>query len=228
MSTGKSTETYKQISDLARQGLGKGIIATPNVSLARFLAHHLRQRDGCRAWGLWHEGCQRSDKFIGNFGAIVCLPSLPHAVKSATNAGVEQLYIAIDEVDFGYNLLSLSIEQATAVKKCLRDALNTTGLVVSGQTESTLALEAFAEELECEEVQGFYNTAKPADRNVVMHKYPNIEGKSNTVVCGGIDNISNVLSAGYNAYTFCSSRRDGDIIADVFQCENPVIYNAYT
>ena len=61
-----------------------------------------------------------------------------------------------------------------------------------------------------------------------MHKYPNIAGKPNTVVCGGIDNISNVLSAGYNTYAFCSSRRNGDIIADVFQCENPVIYNAYT
>lgn len=228
MATGKSTEIHKRMTDLAIQGLGKGIIATPNVSLARFLAHDFRQRDGCRAWGLWHEGCPKSDKFIGEFGAIVCLPSLPQAVKSATNAGVDRLYIAIDEVDFGYNLLSLSIEQATAVKKCLRDALNSTGLLVVGQTESTLALEALAEELECEEGQGFYNTAKPADGNVVMHKYPNTKGKSNLVLAGMIDEISDILSAGYNAYIFPYSRRDGDVIADVFQHENPVIYNAYT
>ena len=161
MSTGKSTETHNQMRDLARQGLGKGIIAPPNVALARFLSHDLRQRDGYRAWGLWHEGCQKSDKFIGEYGAIVCLPSLPQAVKAGSDAGVQRLYIAIDEVDFGYNLLSLLMEQATTVKKCLRDALNTTGLVVSGQTVSTLALEAFAEELECQHVQGFYNTAKP-------------------------------------------------------------------
>ena len=69
------------------------------------------------------------------------------------------------------------------MKKCLRDALASTGLVVAGQTESTLALEALAEELECEHVQAFYSTAKPADGNMVMHKYRNIEGMSNIVVC---------------------------------------------
>ena len=228
MMTGKTTEIYKLMTDLAIQGLGKGIIVPPNISLARFFAHHLRQRDGYRAWGLWHEGCHESDKFIGTYGAIVCPPSLPRAVKSADDAGVRRLYIAIDEVDFGYNLLSLSIEQATAVKKCLRDALNTTGLVVLGQTEFALALEALAEELECEHIQGFYNTAKPADGNVVMHKYPNTPGISNVMLCGVIDEISNILSAGYNAYAFCSSRRGGDIIADVFQHENPIIYTAYT
>ncbi|MCY3743634.1 MAG: hypothetical protein OXH00_21685 [Candidatus Poribacteria bacterium] len=228
MSTGKTTEIDTLMTTLAIQGLGKGIIAVPQVALARFLAHYLRRKHGYRSWGLWHEGCHKSEKFIGNIGAIVCLPSLPQAVRYANDAGVQHLYIAIDEVDFGYNLLSLSIEQATAVKKCLRDALNTTGLVVSGQTESTLSLEALAEELECEERQGFYNTAPPADGHVLMHKYPNIEGKANAILCGVIDEISDVLFAGCNAYVFCSSRRDGDIIADVFQCENPVIYNAYT
>ena len=228
MATGKSTEIYKQMTALAIQGLGKGIIAVPRVSLARFLAHYLRRRDGQQAWGLWHEGCEKSDKFIGKFGAIVCLPSLPNAIKSPTRAGVERIYIAIDEVDFSYNLLSLSVEQATAVKKCLRDALVSTGLVVSGQTESTLALEALTEELECEEVQGFYNTAKPADGHVLMHKYPNIEGKSNAMVCGTIDNIYDLLSEGHNVYSFNSTRRAADIIADEFQTENPVIYNGLT
>ena len=228
MATGKSTEIYKQMIAFAIQGLGKGIIAVPTVSLARSLAHYLRRRDGYRSWGLWHEGCHKADKFIGDFGAIVCLPSLPQAVKSANDGGVQRLYIAIDEVDFCYNLLSVSLEQARAVKKCLRDALNTTGLVVSGQTESTLSLEALAEELGCEQVQGFYNTAKPADGHVVMHKYPNIEGKSNAIVCGTIDDIYDAFKAGQNAYNFCATRRDCDVIADVFQSENPVIYNAYT
>ena len=228
MATGKTTEIIKKMIAFAIQGLGKGILAVPTVSLARFLAHYLRSLYGYRSWGSWYEGCHKSEKFIGDFGAIVCLPSLPQAVKSANDAGVQRLYIAIDEVDFCYNLLSLSIEQATAVKKCLRDALNTTGLVVSGQTESTLSLEALAEELGCEQVQGFYNTAKPADGNVVMHKYPNIEGKSNVIVCGTIDDIYDALAAGHNVYVFCSTRRDCDVIADIFQSENPVIYNAYT
>ena len=228
MSTGKTTELDKLMISLALQGLGKGIIAVPRVSLARFLAHYLRDKHGPRSWGLWHEGGHKADKFIGDFGAIVCLPSLPQAVKSANDGGVERLYIAIDEVDFCYNLLSVSLEQARAVKKCLRNALNTTGLVVSGQTESTLSLDGLAEVLGCEQVQGFYNTAKPADGHVVMHKYPNIEGKSNAIVCGTIDDIYDLLAAGYNVYVFCSTRRDCDVIADIFKSENPVIYNAYT
>ena len=228
MSTGKSTEIYRQMIALATQGLGKGIIAVPRVSLARFLAHYLRQQHGSQSWGLWHEGSGKSNQFIGEFGAIVCLPSLPRSVKWASDAGVERLYIAIDELDFAYSLLSLSIEQATAVKKCLRDALASTGLVVSGQTESTLALEAFAAELECDQVQAFYNTAKPSEGCVILHKHANIDGKSNAVLCGVIDEVSDVLSTGQNGYVFCHSRRDADIIAEQFADENLVIYNAYT
>ena len=228
MSTGKSTEIYKEMISLALQGLGKGIIAVPRISLARFLAHLLRHRDGINAWGLWHEGVSGGDRFIGKYGAIVCLPSLPRAVEYAEDNGVTQLHIAIDELDFSYSLLSLSIERATAVKKCLRDALDTTGLVVSGQTESTLSLEAFAEEIGAEQIQGFYNTAKPADGAVVMHKHANTDGKSMSIVCGTMDDISELLDEGYNVYVFCSSRRDGDLIAHEFRDENPVVYNAYT
>ena len=228
MGTGKTTEIDKRMIELALQGLGKGIIVVPRISLARFLAHYLRGKHGYRSWGLWHEGVKRVDRFIGEYGAIVCLPSLPHALQSATLAGVKRLYIAIDEVDFAYNLLSISVEQATAVKKCLRDALHTTGLVVSGQTESTLALEAFAAELECENMQGFYNTAKEADSAVVLHKYPDVEGKSNAVLAGAMDEISDLLSAGHNIYIFCSSRRDGDVIAEQFSDAKPVLYNALT
>ena len=173
-------------------------------------------------------GLDIADRFIGEYGAIVCLPSLPRAVQRAIDDGVDRLYIAIDEVDFAYNLLSVSIEQATAVKKCLRDALNTTGLVVIGQTESTLALEALASELECENVQGFYNTAKPSEGCVILHKHADIEGKSNAVLAGAIEDIFEFIDAGQNVYAFCSSRRDGDIIAAQFADENPVLYNAYT
>ena len=228
MATGKTTELYKMMVLIALQGIGKGIIAVPRVSLARFLVHVLREKYGYRSWGLWHAGCHKTDKFIGDIGAIVCLPSLPEAVKEANDAGVKQLYLAIDEVDFGYNLLALAVDQATAVKKCLRDALNSTGLVVSGQTESTLSLEAFAEEIGAEQVQGFYNTAAPADGSVVMHKHANTDGKSMDILCGGIEDTSALLDEGQNVYVFCSSRRDGDMIADEFQHENPVVYNAYT
>ena len=231
MSTGKSTEIYKAIVALAMQKLGIGIIASPRISLARFLAHQLRKRHGNRAWGLWHEGSGNSEQFIGTYGAIVCLPSLARAVSEAYANGLDasSLYVAIDEVDFGYSLLSLAVHQAAAVKKSLLDIFMATGLVVSGQTESTLALEAFASELGCENLQGFYNTAPPADGIVEMRKYPAIEGKNALVLAGAIESIETALvSDEFNVYVFCSSRRDSDIIAERFAEYAPVCYNAYT
>ena len=228
MATGKSTEIYKAMIDLALQRLGKGIIAVPRIALARFLAYYLRRRDGYHAWGLWHEGAGRKNAFIGEYGAIVCLPSLPRAIHAASNAGIKRLYIAIDELDFSYNLLSLAVEQATAVKMILRNAIATTGLVVSGQTESTLALEAFAAETEAERAQGFYNTAPESPGTVRLQKHADIDGKSNDLIAGAINDIADALSEGHNVYSFSASRRDAEILAEHFQFANPVVYNAYT
>ena len=227
MGTGKTTEIVKNLVQLAEQGLGKGLIVVPRVALAHQLAYQLRWRHGDKAWGLYTEGTSKDNKFIGNFGAIVCLPSLPQAVRDAEELQVNSLYIAIDELDFGYELLSLSVTQATAVKRILRDALKLTGVVVAGQTESTLALEAFAQEIECEQVQGFYNTAEPADGRVTLKQHP-AETNTNAFLASGIDDISELLSDGQNVYSFCASRRDGDILAEEFSIENPVVYNAYT
>ena len=230
MSTGKSTEIYKAIVSLAIQKLGVGIIASPRISLSRFLAHQLRKRHGQTAWGLWHEGSGSSEQFIGTYGAIVCLPSLGRVVSAAYASGLDasDLYVAIDEVDFGYSLLSLTVHQAAAVKKCLLDIFLASGLVVSGQTESTLALEAFAAELGCEHVQAFYNTAPRADGIVELRKYPDVEGKNALVLAGSMESIEIALGKGYNVYAFCSLRRDAEIIAERFAEYAPVCYNAYT
>lgn len=230
MATGKSTEIYKAIVALVMQKLGVGIIAVPRISLARFLAHQLRKRHGRLAWGLWHEGSGPSEQFIGEYGAIVCLPSLGRAVTEAYKHGwtAADLYVAIDEVDFGYSLLSLAVHQAAAVKKALLEIFLATGLVVSGQTESTLALEALAAEFGCEHVQGFYNTAPRADGIVEMRKYPNVEGKNAMVLAGSIASIEMALDDGHNVYAFCSSRRDAEITAERFSECAPVCYNAYT
>ena len=230
MATGKSTEIYKALVSLALQNLGKGLIATPRISLTRFLTHQLRKRHGREAWGMWHEGSGRSEQFIGAYGAIVCLPSLARAVTHAESVGLDasSLYLALDEVDFGYSLLSLAVHQAAAVKKYLLDIFLATGLVVSGQTESTLALEAFASEIGCENLQGFYNTAPRADGIVEMRKYPAVEGKNALVLAGAIESIDAALAQDHNVYVFCSSRRDSDVIADRFSQYLPVCYNAYT
>ena len=230
MATGKSTEISKALVSLATEGLGVGIIALPFIAVARFFAHQLRKLHGRDAWGLWHEGSDRAEQFIGTHGAVVCLPSLARAVTAAHACGFDasSLYVAIDEIDFGYSLLSLAIHQAAAVKKCLLDVFLATGLVVSGQTESTLALESFAAELGCEQVQGFYNTAPPAEGIVEMRKYPAIEGKNARVVAGAIESIAVALADGHNVYVFCSTRRDATVIAERFDSCAPVCYNAYT
>ena len=230
MSTGKSTEIYKALVAIAMQQLGVGIIATPRISVARFLAHQLRKRHGHQAWGLWHEGSEQ-DQFIGTYGAIVCVPSLARTVSAAYAQGLDasSLYVAIDEIDFGYRLLSLAVQQAAAVKKCLLDIFTATGLVVSGQTESTLALEAFAAEIGgLDNLQAFYNTAPPAQGFVELRKYPAVEGKSAHVVAGAIESIEAAVADGHNVYVFCTSRRDADIVAERFTEENPIVYNAYT
>ena len=227
MGTGKTTEIVKVLVSLAEQGLGRGIIAVPRVALAQQLAYQLRWQHGHEAWGLYTEGTTKGNKFLGKHGAIVCLPSLQQAVAEAEEMGIQQIYVAIDELDFSYELLSLNIAQATGVKKVLRDALNTTGLVVAGQTESTLALEAFAKEVECEEVQAFYNTAVPADGRVVIKEHA-ADTNINALLASGIDDIADHLRNGQNVYSFCASRRDGEVLAEEFSAENPVLYNAYT
>ena len=225
MGTGKTTVIDLAIALLAEQRLGIGIIAVPRISLARFIAHYLRRRDGHRAWGLYHEGAPRGDKFIGARGAICCVPSLPAVLADTEGANA---YIAIDEIDFSYSLLSLTVAQATKIKQILRRSVASTGLVVAGQTESTLALEAFAEEIEAEEVQGFYKNATPSDNDVAVFKYPDIEGKNSLVLAGAEAAITAALEARKNVYAFCTTRREAEILEAHFQHLNPVLYDAYT
>ena len=229
MGTGKTTEIVRYLNALSEDGIGKGIIAVPRISLAVELAYALRRQAGDGAWGLWTEGAGKENKFLGTSGAVVCVPSLPQVIEEAEDQGlgIQNLYIAIDEIDFSYGLLSsVVLQRSPSVKKILRDAIQNVGLIVAGQTESTLALEAFANEMEAE-VQGFYATAPPADGHVLLKHHP-AGTNMNAVLASAIDDIKFQLRAGKNVYVFCGSRRDGDILAEIFRREDPVIYNAYT
>lgn len=229
MGTGKTTEGINALVQLALQGLGRGIIVVPRIALAIELAYQLRAKHGYNAWGLWTEGAHKDEKFIGEFGAIACFPSLPQVVNAAEVYGVgkDQLYVIIDELDFSYELLTLDVIQSPRIKKILRDTLKSTGLVVMGQTESTLALEAFAQESEAEEVQGFYNIAPPAEGHVELKEHGD-ETNINALLASGIDDISEHLQQDNHLYVFCESRRDVGILADKFSHENPLEYTAYT
>ena len=231
MATGKTTEISKAIIRLVKALNKRGIIAVPRVSLARAIAHVFRQQHGYEAWGLWHEGSGRQNQFIGTYGAIVCLPSLSRAVTEAKEQGfgIEDLLIAIDELDFSYQLLSLATATKLKTKQILQEAVETNGIVVAGQTESTLPLESFAAELglQPEDIHGFYNTAPPAEGHVEIRTYPDEADKTDVARADAVENIRQILRAGKNVYVFCQERRDVMMLADIFEAQNPVLYTAY-
>ena len=228
MSTGKTTEIVKAIREHALSG-ARGIIAVPRVSLARFLAHDLNE-DNDYAWGIWHEGSGRANRFIGELGAICCLPSLYRVVEKARQQGLDMnsLYIAVDELDFSYELLSLTVDQAIPIKQTLREAVKANGLVTAGQTVYTAVIEAFAHEMECADMKGFYNTAPQAENTVELRKYPDRDSKSLHMLAGVAESIENHLHNERNVYVFCDMRRDAEVLADIFEKYTPILYTGKT
>ena len=233
MATGKTTEIFEAICRLVRGNIGRGIVLVPRVSLARFLAFYYRKKHGAGAWGLWHTGSGRDNQFIGTHGVIACLPSLPRVINAAKEQGytLKDFYIAIDEIDFGYQLLSIKTAQPTEIKSILQQSVDINGLVLAGQTEYTAALESFASELERDrqhEVQGFYNTATPADSAVLLHRCLKEKGQEVMMLAEATDSIKEVLASGQNVYAFCQTRRETVVLGEMFASECPVIYNGYT
>ncbi len=231
MATGKTTEIMNAIVQRVIRENKRGIICVPRVSLARAIAHIFRKKHGSKAWGLWHEGSGQGNQFIGTYGAIVCFPSLSHVVARAKEDGltIKDLLIAIDELDFSYQLLSLITAKKKQIKQILQEAVNTNGLTVAGQTESTLTLESFGSELglDTSNMHGFYNTARQADGTVEIRRYPDVEGKTYYARADAINDIRQILQHGRNVYVFCNERRDVAMLEDIFKAENPVLYTAY-
>ena len=233
MATGKTTEIFKAIGILACANIGRGIVLVPRISLAQFLASYYRKEHGANAWGLWHTGSGADNQFIGTHGVIACLPSLPRVIEVAKEQGytLKDFYIAIDEIDFGYQLLSIETVQSTKIKSILQQSVDTNGLVLAGQTEYTATLESFASELERDrqhEIQGFYNTATPVDSVVRLHRCLKQEGQEVMMLAEATDSIKETLASGQNVYAFCQTRRETMVLAEMFKSEYPVIYNGYT
>ena len=231
MATGKTTEIFEAICLLVYANIGRGIVLVPRISLAQFLASYYRDKHGEDAWGLWHAGSER--EFIGTHGVIACLPSLPRVIEAAEEQGytLKDFYIAIDEIDFGYQLLSIDKVQAPDIKSILQQSVDINGLVLAGQTEYTAALESFASELGRDrqhEIQGFYNTAAPVDSTVLLHRCLKQKGQEALMLAEAAESIKESLASGQNVYVFCQTRRETVVLAEFFDSEYPVIYNGYT
>ena len=229
MGQGKSTAIFR---NLATETPGQaGIVLVPRISLAQALSAHVRKEHGYDAWGLFHEGSGRQNRYIGRYGAIGCLSSLPLIVKQAEVQKINDFRIAIDESDFSYELKSLQPRTSKRIKQTLSEAAQSQGLVVAGQTESLLALESFAYEIGLEEtdIRAFYSIATPATGKVRLLRYPRREGYIQAIrLQGAIESIKKHLDAGRNVYAFFSDRRDVRILTSLFAVYNPVVYSAYT
>ena len=229
MGQGKTTEIFRS---LATETPGQaGIVLVPRISLAQALAAQFRYGHGHDAWGLFHEGSRRENRYIGRYGAIGCFSSLPLIVEQAKAQNINDFRIAIDESDFSYELKALQPATARQIIQTLSETAKSQGLVVAGQTESLLALESLAYELGLAEIdiRAFYSTAAPATGKVQLLRYPRREGYIQAVrLQGAIESITNHLDAERNVYAFFSDRRDVRTLTSLFETCNPVVYTAYT
>ena len=115
--------------------------------------------------------------------------------------------------------------------KRLTDACQHDGLLVAGQTESLMSLEALTLELGIEptDIHGFYSTNATATGQVSLVKYPQQENQTQALrLQGAIEAIKHHLHQNKRIYAFFSDRRDTRTLAAVFAEQNPVIYTAYT
>lgn len=229
MGQGKTTEIFRS---LTTETLGQaGVVLVPRISLAQQLAAQFRYLHGHDAWGLFHEGSRRENRYIGRYGAIGCFSSLPLIVEQAKAQNINDCRIAIDESDFSYELKALQPATARQIIQTLSEAVNSQGLVVAGQTESLLTLESLAYELGLAEIdiRAFYSTAAPATGKVQLLRYPRREGYIRAArLQGAIESIANHLDTGRNVYAFFSDRRDVRTLTSLFETCNPVVYTAYT
>ena len=232
MGTGKTTFTFQVLASIvAVTRKACGIIAVPRISTAQAIHYLTENIDGGihkGKWGLFYEGSSKNHRFVGH-GAVCVMTSLPHVLREAAKSGL-QPYIAIDEIDFCYGLLSLRGGDSLplSLKQALRLALSSVGLVVSSQTISTLELEALAQELGAKQLVGYYKQAQPAPGVLTLHKLSDNDGKENAQISHAVELIQNRLDEGHNVYVACSSRRAGEVLAKIFEQENPLVYNRFT
>ena len=229
MGTGKTTAIFQRLAH--HIPATAGIVLVPRISLALALADQYRYQHGWDAWGLFHEGSGNTNRYIGTHGAIGCLSALPAILRQAHKQSINTLFIAVDEVDFSYALKNLRPESARVIRDALSEAVNHRGIVVAGQTESLLSLEAFAQEVgrTPDTIKAFYQNASPATGTVNAIAYPKVEGNTNAVrLTGVVRSISNHLNQGKHIYAFFSDRRDVRTLEGVFEQFNPVTYTAYS
>lgn len=234
MGTGKTTAAIERGKQIAQEGKGRLIYAGPRISLIKYLTEQYRKMDGHAAWGAWHAGSGRKNRFIGNFGAFACFPSLPYVLHATLESGYVP-YLVLDEFDFDYLLTQVATEQSPAIKAWLKKLWENPGIVTAGQTPYTLSIEAFTKEIagdvNIDTCQAFHQNAPPKQKSVTLHKLVDQPGKQNILWGAAVEKAKDVLKAGKTPYIFCLLRRAAHTIADILENDTGqkgVVFDAYT
>ena len=233
MGSGKST-LIRHSAIEARESGAITIIVVPRLSLALGVHAELREHTDL-GWKLFHEGSEKgkpkSERWqIGEYGAVCTLGILPHLLKHVGKQDPNRpIRIFVDEIDFAASLWLADIFKSLSreIKEKLRERKDDIGIVTAGQTASTLALEAIAQELGAE-LTGYYMTPRPIKQTarLMVISSDDVDQPMNRLVQAVIDKAAGILSKGKRVNLFCDSRRDAAIVANVFG-DKALLWDAY-
>ena len=231
MGTGKTTAIFDTLDRLTQNAPDSaGIVLVPRISLAQGLSTIYRKQHGFDALGLFHEGSGVDNRFIGRLGAVGCLSALPSILlQLEEQSHIDRLFIAIDEIDFSWELKRLRPEASRVIKQALSEAVANEGIVAAGQTETLFSLESFAQEIECEpdNIKAFYQNAVPTPEQANLIAYPAVPGKTNATRLWGVkESIQTHLDNGKTVYAFFSDRGDVRTFETLFESHDPVTYTS--
>ena len=231
MGQGKTTEIFRALAT-EKPGYA-GIVLVPRISLAQALASQFRYEHGHDALGLFHEGSGNENRFIGRYGAIGCLSSLPRMIHQASEQNIDRFQIAIDESDFSYQLKILQPKSSPIHHEHAHRCLQKRRLA----RRRANRIPPFARstrfrnrESERDDIRSFYSRNATATGQVSLVQYPH-QGRRIPKPYGfkgAIESIKYRLNQNRRVYAFFSDRRDVRTLATVFAEHQPVIYTAYT
>lgn len=235
MSTGKTTFLFMSADTLVQANPDARVIYLC-ARISQVQAVWEIYGKGSQTYGRFSEATHPDLKVIGTHGAISTISSLKQVFGALNEANIpmSHVHIVIDEVDFGVSLMNADIMKSLKKenKALLRDAAEANGIVVAGQTETLLALEAFAMELGLspENISGYYKDGT-LKATVTLFDYQKIKAEHDNVkaiaIANVIDTCKEVLAKGKRPYVFCTGRRTAEIIASELP-PTTLIYTAYT
>ena len=234
---GKSTAIALKQKEFSTQGF-IGIIANPRTALVEAQTPSLNQFcETPSGYGQFHGNAYKEDRFIGSIGALCTISSLGKAL-SAEGGDPDNTLLAIDEIDFCWDLLNTVTDEKSAIsiKESIKTLIQKQGIVLLGQTENYLNLEALCHELEVNpetHLTVFSNEVSPLDIQSTIKTIESEESVKKLSVASVIRDSIEDLEKGRTVLVFASGRVDCKVIAQELKPhlppnEEPLIYTKYT